>query len=55
MQGQEMEMETKLMDYKLLSVGVKIPHITDNQMGQVFVFDKVEANVAIPVSIFDVK
>jgi hypothetical protein len=54
MQGQEMEMETKLMDYKLLSVGVKIPHKTD-QMGQVLVFDKVEANVAIPESTFDVK
>jgi hypothetical protein len=54
MQGQEMEMETRLMDYKLLSVGVKVPHKTD-QMGQVLVFDKVEANVAIPESTFDVK
>jgi len=31
-----------------------VPHKTD-QMGQVLVFDKVEANVAIPESTFDVK
>lgn len=54
MQGQEMEMETKLMDYKEISVGVKIPHKTD-QMGQVLVFDKIEANVTIPESSFQVK
>lgn len=54
MQGQEMEMETKLMDYKQISVGVKVPHKTD-QMGQVLVFDKIEVNVTIPESTFDVK
>jgi hypothetical protein len=54
MQGQEIEMETKFMDYKLISVGVKVPHKTD-QSGQVLVFDKIEVNVSIPETTFEVK
>jgi hypothetical protein len=54
MQGQEMEMETKMYDYKPLPIGIKVPHKTD-QMGQVLVFEKVEVNTAIADSLFEVK
>lgn len=51
MQGQEMEMTTKMYDYKELPIGVKVPHKTD-QMGQVLVFEKIEANATIDTKIF---
>lgn len=51
MQGQEMEVTTKLLDYKELPIGVKIPHKTD-QMGQVLVFEKIDINATIDSKIF---
>lgn len=54
MQGQEVELETKLFDYKQLPIGIKVPHKTD-QMGQVLVFEKIEVNTPLAESLFEVK
>ena len=54
MQGQEMEVETKLLDYKTLPIGIKVPFKTD-QMGQVLVFEKFEVNTPLADSLFEVK
>jgi hypothetical protein len=54
MQGQEIELETKLFDYKQLPIGIKVPHKTD-QMGQVLVFEKIEVNASLADSLFEVK
>lgn len=51
MQGQEMEVTTKLLDYKELPIGVKVPHKTD-QMGQVLVFEKIDVNTTIDTKLF---
>ncbi|MEY5069167.1 MAG: hypothetical protein RLZ47_1029 [Bacteroidota bacterium] len=53
-QGQEMKVTSKLLDYKAIPFGVKIPHKTD-QMGQILVFDKIEVNPAIDTKIFEGK
>ena len=50
-QGQEMKMVTKLLDYKTIPFGIKIPHKSE-QMGQVLVTDKFEINPVIDVNIF---
>lgn len=51
MQGQEMEATTKLFDYKMLPIGVKVPHKTD-MMGQVLVFEKIDINSTIDTKLF---
>jgi hypothetical protein len=51
MQGQEMEVTTKMLDYKELPIGVKVPHKTD-QMGQVLVFEKIDVNATIDTKLF---
>jgi len=51
MQGQEMEATTKLLDYKELPIGVKIPHKTD-MMGQVLVLEKININETIDTKLF---
>ena len=51
MQGQEMEVTTKMLDYKELPIGVKVPHKTD-QMGQVLVFEKIDVNASIDTKLF---
>jgi hypothetical protein len=53
-QGQEMKVTSKLLDYKAIPFGVKIPHKTD-QMGQIIVLDKMEVNPAIDTKIFEGK
>ena len=50
-QGQEMKMVTKLLDYKTIPFGIKIPHKSE-QMGQVLVTDKFEINPVIDLNIF---
>jgi hypothetical protein len=50
-QGQEMDITTKMFDYKELPIGVKVPHKTD-QMGQVLVFEKINMNTTIDTKIF---
>ncbi len=50
-QGQEMKMVTKLLDYKTIPFGIKIPHKSE-QMGQVLVMDVIEVNPVIDENIF---
>jgi len=50
-QGQEMKMVTKLLDYKTIPFGIKIPHKSE-QMGQVLVMDVIQINTAIDENIF---
>jgi hypothetical protein len=50
-QGQEMKMVTKLLDYKTIPFGIKIPHKSE-QMGQVLVMDVIQINAAIDENIF---
>ncbi len=50
-QGQEMKMVTKLLNYKTIPFGIKIPHKSE-QMGQVLVTDKFEINPVIDLNIF---
>ena len=50
-QGQEIKMTTKLLDYKSIPFGIKIPHKSE-QMGQVLVTDKIEINPVIDVNVF---
>ena len=50
-QGQEMKMVTKLLDYKTIPFGIKIPHKSE-QMGQVLVMDIIQINAAIDENIF---
>ena len=50
-QGQEIKMTTKLLDYKTIPFGIKVPHKSE-QMGQVLVTDKFEINPVIDVNIF---
>jgi hypothetical protein len=54
MQGQEMEATTKLLDYKELPIGVKVPHKTD-MMGQVLVLEKISINETIDTKLFTAK
>jgi hypothetical protein len=50
-QGQEMKMVTKLLDYKTIPFGIKIPHKSE-QMGQVLVMDVIQINASIDENIF---
>jgi hypothetical protein len=50
-QGQEMKMVTKLLDYKTIPFGIKIPHKSE-QMGQVLVMDVIQINATIDENIF---
>ncbi len=50
-QGQEMKMVTKVLDYKTIPFGIKIPHKSE-QMGQILVTDKIEINTTIDENIF---
>jgi len=50
-QGQEMKMVTKLLDYKTIPFGIKIPHKSE-QMGQVLVMDVIQINAAIDENIY---
>lgn len=50
-QGQEIKLVTKLLDYKTIPFGIKIPHKSE-QMGQVLVTDKIEINPVIDENIF---
>jgi hypothetical protein len=49
-----MEATTKLLDYKELPIGVKVPHKTD-MMGQVLVLEKISINETIDTKLFTAK
>ncbi len=53
-QGQEIKLISKYLDYKTIPFGIKFPHKWD-QMGQIFVIDKMDVNPVIDTKIFEGK
>jgi hypothetical protein len=53
-QGQEIKLISKYLDYKTVPFGIKVPHKWD-QMGQIFVIDKLDVNPVIDTKIFEAK
>lgn len=53
-QGQEIKLISKYLDYKTVPFGIKVPHKWD-QMGQIFVIDKMDVNPVIDTKIFEGK
>ncbi len=51
-QGQEVKVTAKLLDYKTLPSGIKMPHKTQDNLGQTFVIEVIEVNATIDESIF---
>lgn len=53
-QGQEIKLVSKYQDYKTVPFGIKVPHKWD-QMGQIFVIDKMDVNPVIDTKLFEGK
>ncbi len=53
-QGQEIKLISKYLDYKTVPFGIKVPHKWD-QMGQIFVIDKMDVNPVIDTKLFEGK